>query len=200
MTGQARCANAMLQVQIWDADRVKQVRQLRGHSARVSALAWNKSTLSSGGRDTSILNHDIRCAALCPGLRKWMRRVAQGRQLPREGGVSVCAAGWRPTLAHCFGCAQDQGARAGAPDGTHAGGVRPQVVAVRHAACVGWQRQPARHLAGRRHTAAAPPHLAPGCRQGAKVPVVLLEAGLSCVPCLVSSVLCGSCLRHCAAL
>jgi WD40 repeat protein len=52
-----------LQVQIWDADRVKQVRQLRGHSARVSALAWNRSTLSSGGRDTSILNHDVRCAA-----------------------------------------------------------------------------------------------------------------------------------------
>lgn len=48
------------QVQLWDADRVKQVRQLRGHSARVSALAWNGSTLSSGGRDTTILNHDVR--------------------------------------------------------------------------------------------------------------------------------------------
>jgi WD40 repeat protein len=57
-----RLAGAV-QVQIWDADRVKQVRQLRGHSARVSALAWNRSTLSSGGRDTSILNHDVRCAA-----------------------------------------------------------------------------------------------------------------------------------------
>lgn len=57
-----------MQVQIWDADRVKQVRQLRGHSARVSALAWNRSTLSSGGRDTSILNHDVRCAAECTAL------------------------------------------------------------------------------------------------------------------------------------
>ena len=49
-----------LQVQLWDCNREKQVRTLLGHSARVSALAWNRSTLSSGGRDTSILNHDVR--------------------------------------------------------------------------------------------------------------------------------------------
>ena len=50
-------------VQIWDAGRTRQVRALRGHSARVSALAWSGTTLSSAGRDTLVLNHDIRCGA-----------------------------------------------------------------------------------------------------------------------------------------
>ena len=48
------------EVQLWDANRAKQIRTLRGHAARVSALAWNRSTLSSGGRDSLILNHDVR--------------------------------------------------------------------------------------------------------------------------------------------
>eukprot|EP00884_Botryococcus_braunii_P000111 jgi/Botrbrau1/100/Bobra.0022s0089.1 len=51
---------ASAQVQIWDVDRVKQIRSLRGHSARVTALAWNNTTLSSGGRDSIIQNHDVR--------------------------------------------------------------------------------------------------------------------------------------------
>ena len=50
--------------QIWDVARHKQIRSLRGHSARVGALSWNHSTLSSGSRDSSIINHDVRCAAL----------------------------------------------------------------------------------------------------------------------------------------
>ena len=49
-------------VQIWDAARGRQVRALRGHSARVSALAWHGTTLSTGGRDSVVLNHDVRCA------------------------------------------------------------------------------------------------------------------------------------------
>ena len=40
---------------------MKQVRALKGHSARVSALAWSGTTLSSGGRDSNIINHDVRC-------------------------------------------------------------------------------------------------------------------------------------------
>ncbi len=55
---------ASAQVQIWDVDRVKQIRSLRGHAARVTALAWNNTTLSTGGRDSSILNHDVRCVSL----------------------------------------------------------------------------------------------------------------------------------------
>lgn len=35
-----------------------QLRKLVGHTARVSSLAWNGTTLSSGGRDSQIFNHD----------------------------------------------------------------------------------------------------------------------------------------------
>ncbi len=51
-----------LHVQIWDVGRMKQIRALKGHSARVSALAWSGTTLSSGGRDSNIINHDVRSA------------------------------------------------------------------------------------------------------------------------------------------
>ena len=49
-------------VQIWDANRVKQIRSLNGHAARVGALSWNNAILSSGGRDSIIVNHDVRYA------------------------------------------------------------------------------------------------------------------------------------------
>ena len=54
----------MHDVQIWDVGRMKQIRALKGHSARVSALAWSGTTLSSGGRDSNIINHDVRCASV----------------------------------------------------------------------------------------------------------------------------------------
>lgn len=47
-------------VQLWDVARGKQLRNLRGHAGRVSSLAWNGATLTSAGRDTAILNHDVR--------------------------------------------------------------------------------------------------------------------------------------------
>ena len=33
-----------------------------GHSQRVGSLAWNKNWLSSGGRDSLIIQHDVRSA------------------------------------------------------------------------------------------------------------------------------------------
>ncbi|GIL76912.1 hypothetical protein Vretimale_8617 [Volvox reticuliferus] len=47
-------------VQIWDASRRKQVRELCGHTNRVSCLSWNGSILSSGSRDSTIANWDVR--------------------------------------------------------------------------------------------------------------------------------------------
>ena len=47
-------------VQIWDVEKLKQVRSMDGHRARVSSLAWNGPTLSSGGRDSTIVHHDVR--------------------------------------------------------------------------------------------------------------------------------------------
>lgn len=47
-------------MQIWDASRCKRVRTMEGHRLRVGALAWSSSLLSSGSRDKSILQRDIR--------------------------------------------------------------------------------------------------------------------------------------------
>ncbi|KAJ4712922.1 FIZZY-related 2 [Melia azedarach] len=47
-------------VQIWDASRCKRIRTMEGHRLRVGALAWSSSLLSSGSRDKSILQRDIR--------------------------------------------------------------------------------------------------------------------------------------------
>lgn len=47
-------------VQIWDAEEVKRVRTMEGHSARVSSLSWNSYILSSGSRSGQIIHHDVR--------------------------------------------------------------------------------------------------------------------------------------------
>jgi cell division cycle 20-like protein 1 (cofactor of APC complex) len=47
-------------VQIWDVLRCKNIRTMEGHRLRVGALAWSSSVLSSGSRDKSILQRDIR--------------------------------------------------------------------------------------------------------------------------------------------
>lgn len=48
--------------QLWDVNQCKQLRSMDGHTDRVGALAWNRHILSSGSRDTSIINHDVRVA------------------------------------------------------------------------------------------------------------------------------------------
>lgn len=48
------------EVQIWDVQRMKKIRSFIGHTNRVGAIAWNSNLLSTGSRDKSILNRDIR--------------------------------------------------------------------------------------------------------------------------------------------
>lgn len=48
-------------VQIWDTTSCQLIRTMSGHTARAGCLAWNSSILSSGGRDKSIFNRDMRC-------------------------------------------------------------------------------------------------------------------------------------------
>ena len=48
--------------QLWDVQACKQLRSMDGHSERVSSLSWNKHILSTGGRDSIIVNHDVRVA------------------------------------------------------------------------------------------------------------------------------------------
>lgn len=49
-------------LQIWDVAKLKLLRTLEGHRARVGTQAWGGSVLSSGSRDRCILHRDIRCA------------------------------------------------------------------------------------------------------------------------------------------
>lgn len=70
-------------VQLWDVQAQKKVRTLTGHSARVGALAWNEHILSSGSRDTTILNHDVRIQSHVVG------RMAHHTQ-------EVCGLAWSP--------------------------------------------------------------------------------------------------------
>eukprot|EP01107_Rhizomastix_libera_P007741 TRINITY_DN22755_c0_g1_i1.p1 TRINITY_DN22755_c0_g1~~TRINITY_DN22755_c0_g1_i1.p1 ORF type:complete len:469 (+),score=94.54 TRINITY_DN22755_c0_g1_i1:24-1409(+) len=48
------------EVMLWDVERQKQVRSMKGHSARVGCLSWNGYTLASGSRDTAVFLHDVR--------------------------------------------------------------------------------------------------------------------------------------------
>lgn len=69
--------------QIWDAERCKPVRNLGGHAARVSSLSWNNHTLSTGGRDSLILNHDVR-------VREHITATLRGHE------QEVCGLKWSP--------------------------------------------------------------------------------------------------------
>ena len=50
-------------VQLWDGVAMKKIRTMRGHAARVGSLSWTQHTLSSGGRDSVIIQHDVRSAS-----------------------------------------------------------------------------------------------------------------------------------------
>jgi len=49
-------------VQIWDVESGTKLRSMAGHEARVGVLSWDKHIVSSGCRDGSIFNHDVRIA------------------------------------------------------------------------------------------------------------------------------------------
>lgn len=70
-------------VQLWDTEAIRQVRCMKGHRARVGALAWNQHILSSGSRDSTIINHDV--------------RIAEHRVASLEGHTQeVCGLKWSP--------------------------------------------------------------------------------------------------------
>jgi WD40 repeat protein len=48
------------ETQIWDIEKNKKIRTMYGHDARISSLSWNENILSSGSRDSYIINHDVR--------------------------------------------------------------------------------------------------------------------------------------------
>ena len=49
-------------VQLWDVNRERITRLLDGHQNGVNCLDWNNHILSSGGKDSLVINHDVRSA------------------------------------------------------------------------------------------------------------------------------------------
>lgn len=84
-------------VVMWNAERKKQVRCMKGHAARVGALAWKNHMLSSGSRDTNIFNHDVRVANHHVGTLKGhsqevcgLKWSPDGTQLASGANDNVC--------------------------------------------------------------------------------------------------------------
>eukprot|EP01120_Amphizonella_sp_Union-15-10_P015766 TRINITY_DN8170_c0_g1_i1.p1 TRINITY_DN8170_c0_g1~~TRINITY_DN8170_c0_g1_i1.p1 ORF type:complete len:440 (-),score=58.10 TRINITY_DN8170_c0_g1_i1:131-1450(-) len=69
--------------QLWDIERSRVIRKMDGHVDRVSSLAWNNFILSSGSRDSTIVNHDVRI----------QRHVLNTFETHRE---EVCGLAWSP--------------------------------------------------------------------------------------------------------
>lgn len=102
--------------EIWDVATTRALRRMDGHSARVSALAWNTHIVSSASRDSTVIHHDVR-----------VRDHAVGSCI---GGHSqeICGLAWSPdgsTLASggndnlvCLWNASTTGTRSQAPDRT----------------------------------------------------------------------------------
>ena len=71
-------------VEIWDGEKLIKIRDLPGHTGRVSSLSWNNSSvISSGGRDSAIINHDLR-----------QSRHIQSQYLGHQ--QEVCGLAWSP--------------------------------------------------------------------------------------------------------
>eukprot|EP00850_Spirogloea_muscicola_P012302 SM000079S22420 [mRNA] locus=s79:111299:113567:+ [translate_table: standard] len=95
------------EVQLWDSCSLRQIRTLKGHTARVSSLSWNGSTLSTGGRDNLIINHDgveslLHRLSLLPSFKNTASELAERRPLPYEQQrgsqvalLTVVSAWWR---------------------------------------------------------------------------------------------------------
>jgi len=51
---------AQTKTELWDVNEGRRVRSMDGHEARVSSMDWNGHILTSGGRDSQIIHHDVR--------------------------------------------------------------------------------------------------------------------------------------------
>nr|CAB3229173.1 cell division cycle protein 20 homolog [Phallusia mammillata] len=54
--------NSNAEVQLWDVNENKRVRNMKSHAGRVCSLSWNEHILTSGSQDGFIHHHDVRVA------------------------------------------------------------------------------------------------------------------------------------------
>lgn len=98
-------------VHVYDVQRMRLVRSMSGHSGRVSSLAWNSHMLTSGGRDSRIIHHDVRVAQHQVSLLEHHQQEVcglqwspDGQQLASGGNDNICCV-WdagQTTPKHAF--------------------------------------------------------------------------------------------------
>jgi WD40 repeat protein len=87
-------------VLIFDVDKGKQVRIMRGHTSRVSSLSWSSSTLTSAGGSGAIMNSDVRQKMHLMSMLEYHSKAVCGLTWSREhdylasGGADHLVALW----------------------------------------------------------------------------------------------------------
>lgn len=77
-------------IQVWDTCKLQNVRNIKAHSGRVSSMCWTPShhaLLTTGGRDSLVMNHDLRKADPVASV------------LSAHRG-EVCGMSWSPDATH----------------------------------------------------------------------------------------------------
>ncbi|KAK9807688.1 hypothetical protein WJX72_006157 [[Myrmecia] bisecta] len=71
------------ETQLWDVQKNKMIRSMRGHRQRVGTMAWSAHILSTGSRDKAILHRDVRAP------EEYIARLTGHRS-------EVCGLKWSP--------------------------------------------------------------------------------------------------------
>lgn len=117
-------------VQLWDTQASRLVRTLRGHSGRVASMAWNQNWLSSGGRDSMIIQHDVRSANHVVARYKAHEQEVCGLKW-NEDGTSLASGGNENYL-----CIWDASITSRSRNNTFSSDVSPRLVLKQHKAAV----------------------------------------------------------------
>ena len=127
-------------IQLWDTEHQRLVRKLTGHTSRVSTMAWNSSTmwLTTGGRDSVILQHDHRCTSNIVQRFAGHRQEVCGLKW-NEDGSSLASGGnenylcvWDVAMSH----RNTRNGRGGNRLSRIPGDISPRLVLTQHKAAV----------------------------------------------------------------
>jgi cell division cycle protein 20 (cofactor of APC complex) len=121
-------------VQLWDAQAMKRVRTMYGHSGRVASLAWNQHWLSSGGRDSLILHHDVRAATHLVSTYKAHEQEVCGLKWNEEG--TTLASGGNENYLCIWDSAMSGSQRNRRNDGYSSTEMAPRLLLKHHKAAV----------------------------------------------------------------
>jgi len=117
-------------IQLWDTQASRLVRTLRGHSGRVASMAWNQHWLSSGGRDSMILQHDVRSGNHVVARYKAHEQEVCGLKW-NEDGTSLASGGNENYL-----CIWDASVTSRSRSNIFSSDVSPRLVLKQHKAAV----------------------------------------------------------------